>query len=92
MNLLFWGMTLSVIGKGMLALGVVWVHVQMANERSIDELVIRSFRTELIITLFGFFLIVLGYVLEIIFLGGFSQLLTCTGSECAAAIVEHAAS
>ena len=86
MNLLFWGMTLGVIGKALLALGVVWVHVQMATERSIDDLVIRSFRTELIITILGFLLIVAGYLMEIIFLGGFSHLLTCDGPECAAAI------
>ncbi|MEZ4200137.1 MAG: hypothetical protein R3B69_00835 [Candidatus Paceibacterota bacterium] len=86
MNLLFWGMTLGVIGKGMLALGVVWVHIQMANERSIDELVIRSFRTELIITLLGFFLIVLGYAMEVAFMGGFTYLLTCDGAACAASL------
>jgi len=85
MNLLFIGMTMSVIGKGMLALGVVWVHVTMANERRIDDQVIRSFRTELFVTLLGFALIVGGYLLEIHALGGFGSFATCTEGECMAA-------
>lgn len=85
MNLLFVGMTLSVIGKGLLALGVVWVHVTMANERSIDDLVVRSFRTELFVTILGFTLIVIGYIIEVSAFGGFSQFATCIGPDCTAA-------
>lgn len=85
MNLLFIGMTLSVIGKGMLALGVVWVHITMANERSIDDLVVRSFRTELIITVIGFALIVTGYIIEVSAFGGFSNFARCYGPDCTAA-------
>jgi len=87
MNLLFVGMTLSVIGKGMLALGVVWVHIAMANERRIDDLVIRSFRTELFITIFGFALIVAGYIIEVSAFGGFGEMATCVGDECAASVI-----
>ena len=87
MNLLFIGMTLSVIGKGLLALGVVWVHVAMANERRIDDLVVRSFRTELVITVIGFALIVTGYIIEVSAFGGFNTFSTCVGSECAATIL-----
>lgn len=88
MNLLFLGMTLSVIGKGLLALGVVWVHITMATERSIDDLVIRSFRTELIITLIGFALILTGYFLEVAAFGGFDSLMACEGSNCAATLLQ----
>ena len=87
MNLLFVGMTLSVIGKGMLALGVVWVHVAMANERSIDDLVVRSFRTELIVTILGFALIVSGYIIEVMAFGGFSTFASCVGAECTATLL-----
>lgn len=87
MNLLFVGMTLSVIGKGMLALGVVWVHVTMATERQIDDLVVRSFRTELYITLLGFALIVAGYIIEVSAFGGFHTMSTCVGDECTAALI-----
>ena len=79
-------MTASVLGKILLAIGVILVHVRMAKERSIDEVVIRSFRTEFIITIAGLILILFGYMLEVVFLGGFSYLLTCSGSDCAAAI------
>jgi hypothetical protein len=87
MNLLFLGMTLSVVGKGLLALGVVWVHVVMANERQFDDLVIRSFRTELIVTIAGFALILAGYIIEVSALGLFAEAVDCTTSECAAAVV-----
>ena len=86
MNLLFWGMTLSVIGKGLLALAIIWVHVTMATERSIDEEVVRAFRRETVLTLLGIFLIVIGYVFEVIALGGFPALFSCSGAECAAMI------
>jgi hypothetical protein len=88
MDLLFIGMTLSVVGKGMLALGVVWVHVAMANERRIDDLVVRSFRTELYVTLFGFALILIGYIIEVMALGGFNTMTTCVGPDCAAAVIQ----
>lgn len=83
MNLLFWGLTLSVIGKGMLALGIIWVHITMANERRIDAEVIKAFRKETVITIIGFALIVIGYLMEIYFYG-FTDMLTCSGAECAA--------
>lgn len=81
-------MTLSVIGKGMLALGVVWVHITMANERRIDDLVVRSFRTELIITIAGFALIVAGYIIEVSAFGGFSEFSQCVGAECTATLLK----
>lgn len=86
MNLLFWGMTAGVIGKAMLAYGVVLVHIKMAKERAIDDVVIQSFKTEMIITIIGLCLIIFGYILEVSFLGGFAYLMHCSGSECAAAI------
>lgn len=88
MDLLFIGMTLSVVGKGLLALGVVWVHVTMANERQIDDLVVRSFRTELYVTIFGFALILIGYIIEVTALGGFTSMATCIGTDCAATVIE----
>ena len=81
-------MTLSVLGKGLLALGVVWVHVVMANERRFDDLVIRSFRTELVVTVVGFALIVAGYIIEVSALGLFAEAVECVGDNCAAAIIQ----
>lgn len=84
MNLLFLGMTFGVIGKAMLAWGVVLVHVKMAKERSFDDVVIRSFHTEMIITLIGLVFIVAGYIMEVTFMGGFTFLATCSGETCGA--------
>jgi len=86
MNLLFWGMTFSVIGKGMLGLAIIWVHVTMATERSIDEQVVKAFRRETYITIAALILIGLGYFMEVYALGGFQLLLTCSGAECAASV------
>ena len=88
MNLLFIGMTAGVVGKAMLAYGVVLVHIKMAKERRIDEVVIHSFQTELIITLLGIALIVTGYFFEVISLGGTSFItMACEADDCAAAIL-----
>lgn len=86
MSLLLWGMTLSVVGKGLLALGIIWVHITMATERSIDAEVIKSFRFEMIITIIGFLMIVAGYLIEVQALGGFGTMASCEGAECAAAL------
>lgn len=84
--MLFLGMTLSVIGKGMLGLAIIWVHITMATERTIDEQVIKAFRRETIITIIALTLIAIGYFMEVNALGGFSALLFCEGAECAAAV------
>ena len=86
MSLLFLGMTLSVIGKGMLGLAIIWVHITMATERTIDEQVIKAFHRETIITVIALTLIAIGYFLEVSALGGFSALFNCTGPECAAMV------
>lgn len=86
MSLLFVGMTMSVIGKGMLGLAIIWVHITMATERSIDEEVVKAFRRETLITVVALLLIAVGYFLEVYALGGFGALMTCDGAECAAMV------
>lgn len=86
MSMLFLGMTLSVIGKVMLGLAIIWVHITMSTERSIDEEVIKAFRRETYITVAALLLIAAGYLLEIYGLGGFDALLNCEGAACAAAL------
>ena len=85
MNLLFWGLTIGVAGKVMLAVGVLLAHSQIVQERKIDSEVLRSFKIEHTLTIFGIILIIVGYGLEIYFYG-FTPLLTCSGTECAALI------
>lgn len=82
MNILFWGLTLSLIGKVLVALGVLLAHSKIAHEHRIDRQVLRTFRTEFVITLVGLFLIIVGYGLEIYFYH-FANLLTCQGTNCA---------
>lgn len=86
MSLLFLGMTMSVVGKGMLGLAIIWVHITMATERSIDEQVVKAFRRETYITVAALLLIGVGYFLEVYALGGFSALMSCEGTECAAMV------
>ena len=86
MNLLFGGLTTGVIGKVLLVVGILKAHGQITHEHRIDAKVLRTFHTEKILTLLGLFLIVLGYAMEIYFYG-FTPLLTCVGSECAAAAI-----
>lgn len=85
MNLLFWGLTIGMIGKVMVATGVLIAHSEIAHERKIDQLVIKSFRLERILTVTGLLLIVGGYFMEIYFYGFATSLLTCFGTECAPA-------
>ena len=82
MNLLFWALTIGVIGKVLLAVGVLIAHTELAHERKIDQLVLKSFRLEHSLTIAGIILIVAGYGMEIYFYDFFSML-TCHGEDCA---------
>lgn len=86
MNLLFWGLTISTIGKVLLASGVLIAHSGLAHERRVDSLVLKDFKIEKVLTIIGLILIVGGYFMEISFYGFDTSLLTCIGNECAAAI------
>lgn len=91
MNLLFWGLTIGTIGKVMLGVGVLIAHSELAHERKIDKLVLKSFRIEHSLTIAGLFLIVAGYGLEMYFYD-FLSMLTCSTEECiisAAAILSQ---
>ena len=85
MNILFWGLTIGVIGKVLLAAGVLMAHSKLAHEHKIDLKVLRAFRIEHTITIIGIILIIIGYFLEVHFYG-FTPFLTCEGTECAAAL------
>lgn len=85
MNLLFWGLTISVIGKVLLVIGILKAHGEISSEHRIDAKVLKTFQTEKWLSLAGLFLIVVGYALEIYFYG-FTPLLTCGGADCASAV------
>lgn len=83
MNLLFWGLTIGLIGKILLVIGVLLAHTQIAHEQKIDNLVLLTFRKERLLTILGLIFIVVGYLMEIYFYG-FAEMLTCSGLECSA--------
>ncbi len=85
MSLLFWGLTLGLVGKIMLAIGILKVHFVMEKERRIGDKVIHSFHLEKVLTVIGVLCIVIGYVMEIYFYNG-ADLLTCHGGECSASL------
>lgn len=81
MNLLFWGLTISVVGKVLVVCSVLFAHSKLAHEHRIDRKVIRSFHTEFVITVLGLILIIGGYFMEISFYQD-QNFLTCTTHEC----------
>ena len=85
MNLLFWGLTISVIGKVLLVIGILKAHGKIVQEQKIDLQVLHTFHTEKMLTILGLIFILIGYALEIYFYG-LTQLLTCVGIECSGAI------
>jgi len=85
MNLLFWGLTVSMIGKVLLAAGVLIAHTELAHEMKVDNLVLKSFKMERILTALGIFLILIGYFMEIYFYGFTTDMLTCSAAECGGA-------
>ncbi len=84
MNILFWGLTFGLLGKVLLAMGVLIAHGKLAREHRIDRKVIRTFRIEFIVTLIGLVLMLLGYAMEISFFHE-AELLSCDGAVCGAA-------
>ncbi len=86
MNLLLLGLTLGTVGKLVLGVAVLRVHVHILKEHKIDGIVLQSMKREQFVTIIGLLLIVLGYALEVFFYTGSTNLLTCTGEECVAAV------
>jgi hypothetical protein len=85
MNILFWGLTIGVIGKILVVVGVLVAHSGILREHKIDSVVLHRFHLEHTITVLGLIFIVIGYFMEIYFYG-FTPFLTCSGAECSAAI------
>lgn len=82
MNLLFWALTVSMIGKVLLVVGILKAHGQIAHEHRIDEKVLRVFHVEKIITIAGLILILLGYAMEVYFYEFDTPLFSCVGTQC----------
>jgi hypothetical protein len=85
MNILFWGLTLGVLGKVLVVLAVLHMHHSLIREHRIDRSVILTYRQERILTFIGLILIAVGYILEIMFYSP-TPLFLCHGPECTAAL------
>ena len=85
MNMLFWALTVGVLGKVMLAIGILISHTELAIEKRVDYRVLKSFRVERVLTIAGLLLIVFGYFMEVYFYD-FLSLLTCQGPDCMASL------
>lgn len=86
MNLLLLAITLGTTGKVILGIAVLRVHVHILKEHKIDNVVLKSMRKEQVVTVLGLALIITGYMLEVYFYSGSTNLLSCIGEECAAAV------
>lgn len=65
MDLLFWGLTATVVGKVLLGTTVILVHSRLAKEHRVDSKVIHAVHREFILTGVALLLIVAGYVAEL---------------------------
>ena len=65
--MLFWGLTLGIVGKVLLGITVIMVHSKITHEKRIDGLVLMEMRREQRLALVGIILMVIGYVLELSF-------------------------
>lgn len=83
MNLLFWGITLGVLGKVLVVVAVLHMHHSLVKEHRIDRTVLFTYRQERVLTFIGLILIVLGYLLEVYFYAP-TELFNCEGNECSA--------
>lgn len=87
MSLLFWGLTLSTLGKVIVVLAVLHMHHSLVKEHRVDRRVILSYHQERILTFIGLLLIVIGYVMEVAFYGP-SNYLTCEAGVCTHTVAE----
>ncbi len=85
LNILFWGLTLGVIGKVLVVVAVLHMHHSLVKEHRVDRLVILSYRQERVLTFVGLILILIGYLLEVYFYSP-TPLFHCQGESCLAAI------
>ncbi len=88
MNLLLWGITLGTIGKLMLGVAVLRVHLRIFEARDIDRVVLTAIKREHWVTIIALMLVVLGYVFEVLFYNGSTNFFECVGAACDAAVLD----
>ncbi len=85
MNLLFWGITLGVIGKVIVVLAVLHMHHSLVKENKINHTIYLTYRQERVLTFLGLFLILIGYAMEVYFYSP-TALFNCSGINCPASL------
>ena len=71
MNALIIGITIGLIGKVVLGIAVIRVHIHIATERKVDGDVIRAIEREKYVTAAAIVLMVAGNLLEMAYFMGF---------------------
>jgi len=66
MNLVFIGFALHTLGEILIGFTAVAVHHRVLNQHRIDSKVFKTMKREQVVGVFGIFLIVIGYLLEVI--------------------------
>ena len=69
MDILFWGLTIGIIGKILLGFSVINVHWHVIKEKHIDKDVIWAMKRERWVAFAGVLLIIIGYFFELTFYG-----------------------
>ena len=67
MNLFTIGLVLDTTGKVFIGLAVLMVHRHIFKEHKVDAEVLRAMRKELVLTLSGILLIIIGAILQLLF-------------------------
>lgn len=67
----FWGMSLTVVGKVLVVVAALIIHSKILQEKKIDGIVLKEYRKERWIVVIGLICIVLGYMFEVHGLGFF---------------------
>ncbi len=67
MDTLFWGLSLGITGKLLLAASVVMVHGKITKEHHIDGIVLMEMRREKYIAVIGVLFMFAGFILELEF-------------------------
>lgn len=65
MDLLFWGLTIRVVGEILIGIAVFNVHRHITKEHRIDKDVLDAIRLERWLAICGIVFIIVGYLIEI---------------------------
>jgi hypothetical protein len=68
LDLLFWAITLDVVGKVILGVSVISVHWKIVKEHKVDAPVLKEMHREHTLAIIGIGLILIAYALELIVL------------------------